>query len=229
MRHLLCDLAMAFDDRPRERLWKRGLTAIGDEELLAIMLGSGMRSRPAQAIAAELMRSSGGVAAVSRASLHELIQVAGIGSARAARIAAGFELGRRAIETEQRRDVLGAPEDVFRIVGPRLVGVQQEIFFAIGIDIRNRLLDIVEVARGTVHGVEVHPREVFRPLVRMAAAGAILVHNHPSGDPTPSAADVDLTERLRDVGDLVGIPIVDHVVIGETGFQSVAEWSFGNL
>lgn len=200
---------------------------MSDEELLTIMLGSGLRARPARAIAADLIRASGGVAAVSRASLHELVQVAGIGSARAALIAAAFELGRRALEAEQERDVLGDPEDVFRIVGPRLAGVQQELFFAIGIDIRNRLLDIVEVARGTVHGVEVHPREVFRPLVRMAAAGAILVHNHPSGDPTPSSADVDLTERLRDVGDLVGIPIVDHVVIGDGGFRSVAEWAFG--
>lgn len=220
---------MALDDRPRERLWRRGLTSMGDEELLAIMLGSGMRSRPAKTIAADLMRSSGGVVAVSRASLHELRQVAGIGSARAARIAAGFELGRRALEAEQRRDVIGAPEDVFRIVGPRLLGVQQEVFFAIGIDIRNQLLDVVEVARGPVHGVEVHPREVFRPLVRMAAAGAILAHNHPSGDPTPSAADERLTERLREVGDLVGIPIIDHVVIGDAGFRSVAEWSFGQL
>lgn len=218
---------MAHDDRPRERLWRRGLTSIGDEELLAILLGSGVRSRPAGAIAAEVMRASGGVVAVSRASLHELCQTAGIGSARAARIAAAFELGRRALEMEQRRDIIGSPEDIFRVIGPRLIGVQQEMFFAIGIDIRNQLLDIVEVARGTVHGVEVHPREVFRPLVRMAAAGAILAHNHPSGDPTPSAEDERLTERLRDVGDLVGIPIIDHVVISEAGYRSVAEWSFG--
>lgn len=214
---------MEFDDRPRERLWRRGLTSIGDEELLAIMLGSGVRARPALAIAADLVRSSGGVVAVSRASLHELIQVTGIGSARAARIAAAFELGRRAVEAEQRRDVLGAPEDVFRIVAPRLAGLQQEVFFALGIDVRNRLLDVVEIARGTVHGVEVHPREVFRPLVRMAAAGAILAHNHPSGDPSPSEADIELTRRMRDVGELVGIPIVDHVVIGEAGFRSIAE------
>jgi len=216
---------MELDDRPRERLWRRGLTSIGDEELLAIMLGSGVRARPALAIAADLVRSSGGVVAVSRASLHELAQVSGIGSARAARIAAAFELGRRAIEAEQRRDILGAPDDVYRVVGPRLAGLQQEVFLALGIDIRNRLLEVVEIARGTVIGVEVHPREVFRPLVRMAAAGAILVHNHPSGDPTPSAADFELTQRMREVGELLGIPIVDHVVIGHAGFHSIAELS----
>jgi DNA repair protein RadC len=104
-----------------------------------------------------------------------------------------------------------------------LTGVAQEVFIVIGIDIRNNLLDVVECARGTVHGVEVHPREVFRPLVRMAATGGIVVHNHPSGDPTPSEDDVALTRRLRAAGDLVGIPIVDHVVIGHGAFRSIAE------
>lgn len=187
------------------------------------MLGSGVRSRPALAIAADLVRSSGGVAAVSRASLHELVQITGIGAARAARIAAAFELGRRAMEAEQCGEILGAPEDVFRILSPRLAGLQQEVFLALGIDVRNQLLDVVEIARGTVLGVEVHPREVFRPLVRMAAAGAILAHNHPSGDPTPSDADVELTQRMAAVGDLLGIPVVDHVVIGRAGFRSIAE------
>jgi DNA repair protein RadC len=113
---------------------------------------------------------------------------------------------------------------VFRLVGPQLAGLQQEMFLAIGIDVRNRLLEVVEVARGSVHGVEVHPREVFRPLIRMAASGAIVVHNHPTGDPTPSYEDVALTRRLREVGDLVGIPVVDHVIVGDVKFRSIAEW-----
>jgi DNA repair protein RadC len=119
---------------------------------------------------------------------------------------------------------VGRPEDVYRCVAARLAGLSQEVFLAIGVDIRNGLLDIVEVARGSVMGVEVHPREVFRPLVRMAAAGGVLVHNHPSGDPTPSAEDVDLTRRLREVGTLLGIPIIDHVVVGDRSFRSIAEW-----
>jgi DNA repair protein RadC len=94
----------------------------------------------------------------------------------------------------------------------------------IGVDIRNGLLDVVECARGSVIGVEIHPREVFRPLVRMAAAGAVLVHNHPSGDPTPSAEDVELTRRLREAGALLGIPVIDHVVVGDGSFRSIAEW-----
>lgn len=215
---------MVTNDRPRERLWNRGAQMIGDEELLSIVLGTGARDRPALAVASDLVRAAGGVVALSRASPRELAQVTGIGSARAARVVAAFELGRRAIETAQRRDVLSRPEDVWRIIAPRVAGVQQEVFISIGVDIRNGLLDIVEVARGSVHAVEVHPREVFRPLVRMAAAGGVVVHNHPSGDPTPSREDVELTRRLREAGNLIGIPIIDHVVVADTGFRSIAEW-----
>lgn len=225
-RDLLASAAMTAveSDRPRERLWQRGAQTIGDAELLALVLGTGVRAHPALAVAAELVRASGGIAALSRASARELSLVTGVGAARAARIAAAFELGRRAIESEQRRDPLTSPEDVHRCVAPRLVGLQQELFFAIGVDIRNGLLDVVEVGRGSVHGVEVHPREVFRPLVRMAAAGGVLVHNHPSGDPTPSPEDIALTRRMQAVGDLLGIPIVDHVVIADRSFRSIREW-----
>jgi len=220
---------MTISERPRERLWARGVTTIGDEELLSILLGTGVRARPALTVANELVKSSGSVAALSRASPRELAQVTGVGSARAARIAAAFELGRRAIESEHRRELLGAPEDVYRLVGPRVAGIQQELFFVLGVDIRNGLLDVIEVARGSVHTVEVFPREVFRPLVRMAAAGGVLAHNHPTGDPTPSPEDVELTRRLRDVGNLLGIPIIDHVVIGDGKFRSIAEWAGADL
>jgi DNA repair protein RadC len=217
---LLADLS----DKPRERLWRCGTQAIGDAELIALVLGTGVRDRPALAVASDLVRSVGGVAALSRASPHELAQVTGVGAARAARIAAAFELGRRAVEVVQHRRMLGRAEDVYRCVAPRLAGLTQEVFIVIGVDVRNGLLDIVEVARGSLAHVEVHPREVFRPLVRMAAAGGVLVHNHPSGDPTPSREDGLLTERLREVGRLIGIPIIDHVVVGNRSFRSLAEW-----
>jgi DNA repair protein RadC len=211
-------------ERPRERLWRRGVQTIPDVELIALIVGTGVRSQPVLSIASSLVESTGGVVALSRASPHELAQVRGVGAARAARIAAAFELGRRALESEHRRDSLVRPEDVYRCVAPRLAGLQQEVFLAIGLDVRNGLLDVVEVARGSLAGVEVHPREVFRPLVRMAAAGAVLVHNHPSGDPTPSFEDVELTRRLRSVGDVLGIPVVDHVVVTDRQFRSIAEW-----
>lgn len=210
-------------DLPRERLLRRGTGVLADEELMAIVLGTGVRAHSARQIAEAMFGACGGIAGVARASPRELARVVGVGEARAARIASAFELGRRAIEVQTRRDTVRNPEDVFRLVAPRLAGLQQEVFLVVGLDIRNQLLEVIEVARGSLSGVEVHPREVFRPLVRMAAAGGVLVHNHPSGDPTPSPEDRELTQRLIAVGRLVGIPIVDHVVVGARSFRSLAE------
>lgn len=217
-------LLTELTDKPRERLWRCGAAALGDAELIALVLGAGVRGRPALEVAADLVRTVGGIAPLSRASPHELAQFTGIGPARAARLSAAFELGRRAVEVIHHRRSLGCAGDVYRCIAPRLVGVPQEVFFVIGVDVRNRMLDVVEVARGSVAHVEVHPREVFRPLVRMAAAGGVLAHNHPSGDPTPSREDSALTYRMREVGRLIGIPIIDHVVIGARSYRSIAEW-----
>jgi len=211
-------------ERPRERLLRTGTVTLGDKELLALVLGAGVRDHPALEVASDLMRKTGGIAAISRASPRELAQINGIGDARATRIAAAFELGRRVVDLVHHRQVMARPEDVYRLLAPRFAGLTQELFVVIGVDVRNGLLDVVEVARGSVQSVEVHPREVFRPLIRMAAAGGVIVHNHPSGDPTPSAEDVDLTRRLRDVGQTIGIPIVDHVVIGDRAYCSICEW-----
>jgi DNA repair protein RadC len=212
------------EERPRERVWRSGVQAVADEELLALLVGSGVRDRPARAVATALVSEVGGVAALSRATPRELAQVTGIGAARAAIVAAAFELGRRALAARDRRVTLGSAADVARVLQPRVAGLQQEVFFVLAIDIRNGLVEVIEVARGTVHGVEVHPREVFRPLLRMAAAAGVVAHNHPSGDPRPSAEDIALTRRLREVGLLVGIPIVDHVVLGGGSHTSIAEY-----
>jgi len=212
------------NERPRERLWRTGTDALGDDELLGMLLGTGVRHRSARDIAGDLLRSAGGIGSLSRATPRELAQISGVGIARAARVTAAFELGRRAVDAVHHRETVGRAEDVYRCVAPRVAGLAQEVFIVLGVDIRNGLLDIVEVARGSVLGVEVHPREIFRPLVRMAAAGGVLVHNHPSGDATPSLEDVELTRRLREVGRMIGIPIIDHVVIGDRSFRSLAEW-----
>ena len=214
-------------DRPRERLWRCGAHALGDAELISVVLGTGVRDCPALELAGALVRAVGGISPLSRASPHELAQFNGIGPARGARLSASFELGRRAVEVVQHRRTLNSAGDVYRCVASRLAGVSQELFFVIGVDVRNGVLDVVEVARGGIAHVEVHPREVFRPLVRMAAAGGLLVHNHPSGDPVPSPQDCAMTLRLREVGRLLGIPIVDHVVIGGRSYRSIAEWMGG--
>jgi DNA repair protein RadC len=211
-------------DRPRERLLRTGTLALGDKELLALLIGTGVRDRPALDLAAELIRRAAGVDGLARASPRELAQIHGIGFAGAARIAAAFELGRRAVDLVHHRRTLTRPDDIYRLLAPRFTGLSQEMFVVVGVDVRNGLLEIAEVARGSATNVEVHPREVFRPLIRMAAAGGVLVHNHPTGDPTPSREDVELTRRLRQIGRVIGIPIVDHVVIGDRKYCSLCEW-----
>ena len=212
------------DDRPRERLWRLGTQSISDAELLAIVLGTGVRERPVLAVAADLVQSIGGVIALSRASPHELAQITGIGAARAARVAAAFELGRRAVEASHHPRVICSAEEIYHYLAPRLAGVAQEVMLVVGVDSRNRMLEVVEVARGMVAHVEIHPREVFRPLIRMAASGAVLVHNHPSGDPSPSRQDREITREMRLAGHVLGIAIIDHVIVGDGTYRSVAEW-----
>ncbi len=201
-----------------------GGDALSTEELLALVLGSGTRGRPADAVARELLASAGGVAALSRAAPRELLEVAGVGQARAARVAAAFYLGRRGMAQLGAQDAaLLDAEGVFRRLQPRLGGLAQEVFVVLALDARHRVLAELEVARGHLTGVDVHPREVFRPLIRQAAAAAVIAHNHPSGDPSPSAQDVALTLRLQAVGELVGIPILDHVIVTTNRFVSLVE------
>ncbi len=209
----------------RERLWNFGTERVSDEELVGIVLGTGMRGRSVWSVAGDVVRSAGGLPALSRATPQELIHTAGIGTCRAVRVVAAFELGRRALFEQRKAQRICAPEDVARLLMPRLAGATQERFYVIGLDSRNQLIAEAEVARGALAEVLVYPREVFRPLIRMAASTAILAHNHPSGDPTPSGADLELTRRLREVGEVVGIPLMDHIVIAGHRYRSINEWA----
>jgi len=211
------------NERPRERLLQHGGDPLTSEELIALILGTGARGKSAVEVARLLLHETGGLVDLARASPHELARVRGIGNARAARLVAAFHLGKRALVDRASRVVVREAADVFRHLGPRLRGMTQEVFVVLALDARNGLVDEIEVARGSLTGVEVHPREVFRPLIRQAAASAVVAHNHPSGDSRPSPEDIALTRRLRVAGDILGIPILDHVVVGRDDFTSVGE------
>jgi DNA repair protein RadC len=210
--------------RPRERLLARGAEHLTDGELLALVLGSGIRGASALDVAAAVLRGSGGVASLLRATSQELAAFAGIGPVRATQVLAALELGRRAVagRPERGQRVAGASE-VWTYFRSRLAPLSVEEFWALGLDVRHRVQSEHCLARGSLTGVEIHPRDVFRPLIRQATAAVIFCHNHPSGDPAPSRADVELTARLRAVGDLCGIPVLDHVVVGWEGYASLAE------
>jgi DNA repair protein RadC len=175
-------------------------------------------------VARSLLAETGSLLELARAKPSELARVRGIGEARAARLVAAFQLGKRALaDPWVARPVVRQPADVYRHLEPRLRGMTQEAFWVLALDARNGVMDEIEVARGSLTGVEVHPREVFRPLVRLAAAAGVVAHNHPSGDPEPSPDDIALTRRLRASGEILGIPILDHVVVGSDRFASVVE------
>jgi len=217
-------LSLCPHDRPRERLASGGPHALSDAELVALLLGSGRKGENAIALGARLLAGLGGVAGLAQATEAELRAVPGVGAARASVLRAALELGRRAAGARpERGQRLGAASEVWAYYRARLAFAPVEEFWVLGLDVRHRLLFETCVARGCLTGVEVHPREVYRPLIRAAAAAAIFCHNHPSGDPSPSRQDLELTRRLREVGELVGIAVLDHVVVAADGYTSFAD------
>lgn len=217
-------LSWTPDDRPRERLVSRGALGLSDAELVALLLGSGRRGENAVELATALLARVGGLRGLTEASVDELCAQPGVGSARAAVLHAALELGRRAAGARPERGRrLGSATEVWTHYRARLALLPVEEFWMVALDVRHRLQFELCVARGSLTGVEVHPRDVFRPLIRAGAAAVIFCHNHPSGDPSPSRQDVDLTARLREVGDLCGIDVLDHVVVAADGFVSLAD------
>lgn len=226
--HEVLSMIRACDNQmPRERIIAFGSERVSTTELLAVLLGTGTRRRPVLEAAGHLLQTIGGLSRLAHASPQELMAIDGIGLARATRIAAAFQLGRRALEVCCHPTAECSPEQVYARLGPRLRPLLQEVFVVLGLDARNTIVTETEIARGTLTFVDVHPREVFRPLIRQAAAAGVVVHNHPSGDPEPSDADVTLTHRLRAVGDIVGIPITDHIIIGKRGYASLNDYLRG--
>ena len=210
---------------PRERLERHGPTPLGDAELLALILGTGhAASGDALALATELLQGVGDLARLCSANVGELQKFSGVGLARAARLVAVGEIARRASSAAVR---VGRPltssASVHAHFGPLLVNEKREHFVSVLLDTKNRFVAKDTVSVGSLGASLVHPREAFRRAVREAAASVIFVHNHPSGDPTPSAEDLRVTQRLRDAGEVLGIPVLDHVVVGGNRFYSFAD------
>jgi DNA repair protein RadC len=211
-------------ERPRERLYYNGAEALADAELLALQLGSGRRGRDAVGLAREMLATYGSLAGVAAREMAELARLPGVGRAKAARLASAFELTRRLrARTPGARTPLRSPAEVHAAFAPLMEDLPREVFRVALVDAQNGLLRDVVVSEGTVSSTPVHPREVFRPALLEPAASLILVHNHPSGDPTPSRADLTLTRQLVECGRLLELRINDHVVIGRGRYVSLAE------
>jgi DNA repair protein RadC len=212
-------------DRPREKLARVGAGALGDNELLAILLGQGSRDRNALELATELLDDVSGLYGLSRASRDQLRGRPGVGPIKAARIVAAVELGRRTLieVADDDRPQFMSPREVAAYLMPRFGARGVEQFGVMLLDTRHRLIRTTLLTVGVLDATYMHPRELFREALTGAAAAVVLFHNHPSGDPTPSGDDVLLTMRLFEAGVVIGIPVVDHVVVADTRYFSFRE------
>jgi DNA repair protein RadC len=212
-------------DRPRERLIDLGAHALSTAELLALLIGSGGRERSALQLGQTVLATCGGsLRRIARDPVASLTTTAGVGMARAVAIHAALELGRRlAAEERQPGAPIQSPRDVVQWYAPRMEDLPVEEFHVAVLDAQHRLERDITVTRGILNSSLVHPREVFREAIAERAAAVILVHNHPSGDPAPSADDRVVTEQLAAAGRVLDIPVHDHVIIGRGRYTSFAE------
>jgi DNA repair protein RadC len=213
---------LAPDDRPREKLERLGAGALGDNELLALVLGRGTPGRSAVAVATDVLAQVGGVHGFTRQTASRLALQPGLGAALAARVLASIELGRRTLMLHPRaRLPIRSPEEAVAYVLPRYGAYPVERFGALLLDARHRLIKVHLISSGTLDASAAAPREVFREATVAGATAIVVFHNHPSGDPTPSRADCELTDRLREAGAVLGIDVLDHVVLADSRFVSI--------
>ncbi len=215
---------MHEDDRPREKLMLYGLDALTDIELMAILIGSGAPQESALSVAARILARISSGSAPTDFSLEDLMEVRGVGLSKASRIVAGLELGKR----WSRREAIAvmqadAPSTIAAVFMDELKDEKREHFYCLLLDTKNVLLGREEISVGSLNAAIVHPREVFRPAVRRSANGVIFVHNHPSGDPTPSRQDIETTHRLVEAGKILGIDVLDHIIIGHERYVSLRQ------
>ncbi|NLL42290.1 MAG: DNA repair protein RadC [Firmicutes bacterium] len=212
------------EERPRERLIRHGAERLANRELLAILLRTGTRSESALMLAERLLSRFGSLPELAQTSYEELLAVNGIGPAKAADILAAFELAKRLGESRMEFEgVVNCPQDAAQLVLTDLSHADKEHFMIIMLNTKHRVIAKKVISIGHLHASLVHPREMFKEAIKRSSAAVILVHNHPSGDLTPSRDDISTTERLRDVGDMLGIEVLDHIIVGNNRYLSFRE------
>lgn len=211
-------------ERPRERLKRLGPEALSAQELLAVIISRGSPNKSVINIAQDLLTKFGNINAISQATIEQLTEVDGIGPAKATQIKACFELGKRQeLEPELKDYHIENPKDVVNYIQKEIKDKAKEHFMLILLDSRNKTIGFSKISIGTLNASLVHPREVFKEAITRNSASVILVHNHPSGDPEPSDDDLKMTKRLKESGNILGIEVIDHIIIGKNSYYSFKE------
>ena len=212
------------EDRPRERLLKLGSNHLSNQEILAILLGSGTRSESVMDLSNRLLMHFEGIKLLSDATIEELTAIKGIGPAKGVQLLAAIEIGKRMNEYKpDERYIIRSPEDGADYVMEEMRSLAQEHFVVLFLNTKNQIIHRQTIFIGSLNASIVHPREVFREAVKRSAASIICAHNHPSGDPTPSQEDIHVTRRLVESGKMIGIEVLDHLIIGDRKFVSLKE------
>lgn len=222
---------MAVNERPQERLERHGAAALSDTELLAMLLRSGSRDQDVLSLSTRLISEAGSLAGLLTWKESEFTKLKGIGRVKALQLITVMEVARRILSQRgETPPVLDTPRSVFEHFAPIAAGLEVEKFWVLCLNRKNRLIRRVEVTSGTASSSLVHPREVFRDAIRLSASAIICVHNHPSGDPSPSKADIEITRQLREASKTVDIDLLDHIIVGSQmldpsgqGFYSFSE------
>lgn len=215
---------LPHEERPRERMLQYGAESLSQAELLAILLRTGTRRESAVTLAQRLLSRPGGLRGLADLSVAELTAVKGIGPAKAVQLKAGIELGRRmSVARWNRPSAIRSPGDAADILSEQLRYLQKEHFICLFLDTKNQIIAQETLSMGSLNASIVHPREVFRAAIKCSSASIVCAHNHPSGDPSPSPEDITLTARLVQAGEIVGIDVLDHLIIGDGRYVSLKE------
>ncbi|HWQ42131.1 MAG TPA: DNA repair protein RadC [Desulfosporosinus sp.] len=209
---------------PRERLYQFGSEVLSNREILAILLRTGIKGENVLTLSERVLAEVGGLSGLGKLTAHELAQLHGLGKVKAAEVKAALELGRRSVSVDpMSRPVVNSPQDVAHIVMEEMRFLDREHFRVVSLSTKNHVLGISPISIGSLNSSLVHPRECFKEAIRRNSNAIILLHNHPSGDPTPSQEDIEVTRRLAEGGKILGIEVLDHVIIGDNRFISLKE------
>ncbi len=212
------------DRQPKERLLLLGAEMLTDLELISLLLAKGSEDKNSMELAGELLNEAGSLRELRMMSLEEMSQIKGISADKGARVLAGLELGKRAsLEDKRFMPLINSTQDVLELMADEMRSLENETVKLLLLNSKHRLIHITTISLGGVNYSSAHPREVYKAAVKFAASGLILVHNHPSGDFLPSEQDITITRRLVEAGEIMGIPLLDHIIIAETGYYSFSE------